>query len=87
MQTKPDRIEPFLLSHRLSFNFWLFSISFWVAIHGHSIILIHSLLILRTLNHTAHTIHICHDIFGRSSAVQQAAVVVVVVVRTESTLM
>lgn len=59
--------------HSLSFNFWLFSISFWVAnlpYHQHkqqqqpgTIILIHSLLILRTLNHTAHTIHICHDIF------------------------
>lgn len=50
-----------LLSCLLSFNFWLFSISFWVLNLG-GIILIHLLLILRTLNHTAHTIHICHDI-------------------------
>lgn len=49
-----------LLSCLLSFNFWLFSISFRVLNLG--IILIHLLLILRTLNHTAHTIHICHDI-------------------------
>lgn len=50
-----------LLSCLLSFNFWLFSISFRVLNLG-GIILIHLLLILRTLNHTAHTIHICHDI-------------------------
>lgn len=37
---------------RLSFNFWLFSISFWMVNLVDRIIIIHSLLILRTLNHT-----------------------------------